>query len=120
MITAINRPDVREHKPESELKQIAESISDTIMIRAYENGNSIDTRHKTTALEKEIIYKIAYGALLALNYGTDVRASRLAEQSIINAAEFQIGLFLPDCNGYDTIYIPLKKAVQSWATEARS
>ena len=112
-------PEEREHKTQDELKQIAESISESIMIRTYTNGSSNDERRETTLEEKSIIYKIAYGALLGLNWGEDCRRSRIAEQKIIDTAEFQIGLFIPECNGYDTIYIPLKKAVKNWGLEAK-
>ena len=98
---------------------MTEAMSETIMIRTYENGNSNDTRRKTTKPEKAIIYKIAYGALLALNHGEEVRSSRMAEQSIIDTAEYTIDLFIPECNGYDTIYIPLKKALANWEKEAK-
>lgn len=101
------KPEKREVKTEAELKEIAEAMSETIMIRTYENGNSNDTRRKTTKPEKAIIYKIAYGALLALNHG------------IVDSAEYTIDLFIPECNGYDTIYIPLKKALASWTKEAK-
>ncbi len=113
-IEQTQKPKVREHKTEGELNEIADRISDTIMIRTYTNGNSNDERRATTPEEKSIIYKIAYGALLGLNWGEDCRASRIAEQKIIDTAEFQIGLFIPECNGYDTIYIPLKNAVKNW------
>lgn len=113
------KPEVRQHKPEAELKEIAEGISQEVVIRTYENGNSNDTRRKTTKPEKAIIYKIAYGALLALNHGEEVRSSRMAEQSIVDSAEYTIDLFIPECNGYDTIYIPLKKALASWTKEAK-
>ena len=113
------KPEKREVKTEAELKEIAEAMSETIMIRTYENGNSNDTRRKTTKPEKAIIYKIAYGALLALNHGEEVRSSRMAEQSIVDSAEYTIDLFIPECNGYDTIYIPLKKALASWKKEAK-
>ena len=112
------KPEVRQHKPEAELKEIAEGISQEVVIRTYENGNSRDTRRKAIVKEKAIIYRVAYGALLGLNWGEDCRSSQLAEQKIIDTAEFTIGLFIPDCNGYDTIYIPLKKAVANWTKEA--
>lgn len=112
------KPEVRVYKKESELKEIAEGISQEIVIRTYENGNSKDIRRKASKPEKDIIFKVAYGALLALNYGEDSRSSRLAEQKIIDAAEFTIDLFIPNCNGYDTMYNPLKKALANWAKEA--
>lgn len=112
------KPEVRAHKTEAELREMAEGISQEIVIRTYENGNSRDTRRKTTAKEKGIIYRVAYGALLALNHGEEVRSSRLAEQFIVDSAEFTIDLFIPDCNGYDTMYNPLKKALANWAKEA--
>lgn len=111
------KPEVRKPKTETELKEIAEEISDTIMIRTYENGCSRDTRRKSSRIEKDIIYRIAFGALLGLNWGEDCRSSRIAEQKIIDSAEFTIGLFIRDCNGYDTIYNPLKKALANWEKE---
>lgn len=112
------KPEVRAHKTETELREMAEAISEEIVIRTIENGNSRDTRRKASKPEKAIIYKIAYGALLALNHGEEVRSSRLAEQSIVDGAEFTIDLFIPDCNGYDTMYRPLKKAIAEWTKEA--
>lgn len=108
------KPEVRAYKTEAELREVAEAISEEIVIRTIENGNSRDTRRKATVKEKAIIYR---GALLALNHGEDSRSSRLAEQKIIDTAEFTIDLFIPDCNGYDTMYIPLKKAVANWTKE---
>lgn len=113
------KPEVRQHKPEAKLKEIAEGISQEVVIRTYENGSSRDTRRKATAKEKAIIYRVAYGALLALNHGEEARSSRLAEQSIVDGAEFTIDLFIPDCNGYDTMYRPLKKAITEWTKEAK-
>ena len=92
---------------EKQLKEIARDISGSIVIRNYIDGNSHDTHRKTTASEKEIIYNIAYGAMLAYGYRGDI-------QSILDTAEFTLKQFLPEANGYDTIYIPLRNVTETW------
>lgn len=109
--------EIRKHKSEAELKAIAEEISEEIMIRQYVNGNSEDIRRKSSGPEKDIIFKVAFGALLGLNWGESTRSSRQSEQAIIDTIEFVIGQFIHDCNGYDTIYLPLKKAIKNWELE---
>ncbi len=104
-------------KTESELKRIAEKISETIMIRSYENGNSRDDRRETTTPEKQIIFRIAYGALLGLNYGDATRSDKGREQAILDTVEFVLTQFIREANGYDTIYWPLKKALDNWETD---
>lgn len=104
---------MKEHKTETELKGIATEIAETITIRHYNGGNSKDKQRKSTAKEKEIIFKIAYGALLSINWHLEPNTSSL-NSAILNTAEFTVNLFLPDCNGYDTIYCPLRKAIREW------
>ena len=94
---------------ESQLKEIARDIAGSIVIRDYVNGSSRDTRREATKPEKEIIKNIAYGAMVA--YGHRDNASI---DSILNTAEFILHQFIPDANGYDSIYIPLRKVTETW------
>ena len=105
---------MRKYKNEHELKVIAETIAETITIREYNEGNSNDITRKASEIEKDVIYKLAYGALLGLNCGETVRNNDDAAQVIIDTAEYTLKLFINDCNGYDTLYIPLKNAVAEW------
>lgn len=105
---------MRTHKSELELREIATKLSKQITIRTYTGGNSKDTTRASTSEEKETIYKIIYGSLLGLNWGEDTRNNPKIEQSIIDTAEFIANLFLPECNGYNTIYCPLKEIITNW------
>lgn len=105
---------VREHKSSEELDQIAENIAEHITIRTYDNGSSIDTRRATTAPEKKILYNIARAALGSLNYGEKMRSSDDMTQAAINTAEFMLLYFIPDANSYDSIYLPLQRAIKNW------
>lgn len=106
---------MRNHLTESELKAIAEDIAQNITIRTYADGNSDDSTRESTGAERDIIYKIAYSALLGLNWGENTRGEKdNSTQAIIDSAEFALDLFIPSANGYDTIYNPLKNAVRDW------
>lgn len=108
------RDQARRYLPENKLCEIAGQIAANITIRIDRGGYSEDFRRESTPAEYDIIYKIALSALLALNHGETARQSRIAEDAIINAAEYTIDTLIMGVNGYDTIYQPLRKAVQSW------
>ena len=105
---------MRHFVSEQILKEWARNASQSIVVRTYENGNSRDTRRKPTAHEEEIIFKTIYGALLGLNWGETNRSSGIAEQAILDTAEYTLDLFIPQANGYDTIYNPLRKILTEW------
>lgn len=94
---------------ESQLKEIARDIAGSIVIRDYVDGCSRDTRRATTKPERENIQKIAYGAMLAYSY----RSNGGSIDSILDMAEFTLKQFIPNCNSYDTIYIPLRKVTKT-------
>ena len=88
----------------------AKEIAKELVIRSYVDGNSRDTRRATTKVEADIIYKIAVGAMTEYGWeGYDSDATR-----VCNMAEFILMQFIPECNTYDTIYIPLMKAFKEW------
>lgn len=109
---------MRKHKTENELKDIAIEISEGL-ITVYDFDTDLNTvykKRKPTKTEKSIIYKVAYGALLGLNFGPECRDSKETAQAIIDTAEFTLGCFLDYVNCCETIYIPLKKVVENWET----
>lgn len=108
---------MRKLKKEADLKEIALNISKEIVIREYIDGSSYDERRKTTSVERDIIFNIAYSSLLALNDNETVRSECAAEKAIVSAAEYTMKRFISECNGYDTIYIPLNNAIEEWEKE---
>ncbi len=93
---------------ELQLKEVARDIAGSIVIRDYVNGNSRDTRREATGPEREIIRNIAYGAMLAYGHRDG------SIEGILDMAEFTLRQFIPNCNCYLTIYIPLRKVTETW------
>ncbi len=119
MMKSLSLNDVRRWYPEDKLREMAEEISGSLVTRAYVDG-SYWVRRPTTESEKAILFNIAFGALLGLNYGEDVRSCRRLEQAILSTVEFTSNEMLPDTNGYETIYNPLRRALGDWELEAHS
>lgn len=101
--------NVRRDITEQELREYADKVAETIVIRTYTNGNSSDDRRETTAVEKQIISSIIYGGLLAIRSGAD-------EKSVADACEY-IGNIqmrnvvtdgIGEMNGYDSVYRPIR------------
>lgn len=90
-------------------KDMAREISSYITIRTYENGNSRDETYETDEVQADIIKNIAFAAFVA--YGHRANANL---DSILDMAEFTLHQFIPEANSYDTLYIPIKKAIGEW------
>lgn len=103
-------------KSEMELKAIAELISKVVVIRTYENGNSKDTKRAASEVERDLIFKVVYAALLSLP--TSVTGSgayfRGCDNGALSTAEFMLQLLMKDVNAYDTVYIPLREVIAAW------
>ena len=96
---------------EQEAKEYAQEESKTIVIRTYDNGNSNDERRKTSKPERKIIESIIYGGLLAIREG---QKTEKEIQAIVDSCEFIAKIQLPEMNGYDTIYIPMKEYIRDY------
>jgi len=118
----------RKYKPESELREIARSISERdIFIRVYDNGNSDDIKRKPRKAERDLIYRLAWGTLMGLNSGESVRKNKNEEYGIVNTAEYILvttltGIKLPEreidegahINTYLSFYLPIMNALDDW------
>lgn len=97
---------------EKELKEMADVLSDTIVIRSYKEGSSSDDRRETTAPEKEILKNIIFAAMIAYGYRSEENGGSI--DAVLDMAEFTCHQFLPECNAYDTIYTPLRRITKTW------
>lgn len=86
---------------------LSKEISSTIVIRSYdENGNAADTRRPATETERETLYHIIDGALIAASMTTDSKQRR----GIADSAECIASVMIRGCNGYLTVFNPLADA----------
>lgn len=82
-------------------REYAESVSNTITIRTYNNGSSDDTTRKSTKKEKGILTNIIFGALLSIRWH---KLDKNAVKTASDTAEFTVNLMMPNINGYDSVY----------------
>lgn len=104
----------REFQPETVLKEWAHNAAETVVFHTYVDGYRQDIRKKPTKNQREIMEKIIYGALLGLNWGETNRSETVAEDAILNAAEYMCIVMLPEVNSYDSVYIPLRHICKAW------
>ena len=101
-----------------DIDSYAESVSQSIVIRSYNDGNSNDERRKATKKEREVIKAVVSGALHSIRYkglnkdGKKPEFDKLV-QDAADTAEFIGDQLLTSVNGYDTFYRPVKEYV--WA-----
>ena len=97
----------REHLTDLDLTKIADDISNHITIRTYDEYGSHDVTRETSKAEKDIVENLAYASLLAYRFAEDASIA-----DILCTAEFALHQFIPTANSYDTIYLPIKRALE--------
>lgn len=107
--------DVLKMKNEKELKEIAEQLSQTIRIRTKERN---DIRRDATDEERKALYNVIFSALFTANEFRE-NFNDTIKSVIKHNAETTIDSFLPDCNGYLSVYNPLDNALTEWAENSK-
>ena len=99
---------IRQYQTEKRLKSWAEEIASVLWVRPEDGHPKYvcgDFKKKPTKKQHDALFCVAYGALLALNWGEDVRRDdekgNAKAQAIIDCAEFTADLMLesllPEC-----------------------
>ena len=107
--------DVLKMKNEKELKEIAEQLSQNIRIRTKERN---DIRRDATDEERKALYNVIFSALFTANEFRE-NFNDTIKSVIKHNAETTIDSFLPDCNGYLSVYNPLDNALTEWAENSK-
>lgn len=102
--------DVLKMKNERELKEIAEQLSQTIRIRTKERN---DIRRDATDEERKALYNVFFSALFTANEFRE-NFNDTIKSVIKHNGETTIDSFLPDCNGYLSVYNPLDSVLTEW------
>ena len=96
----------------NDLKEIADEISNEIVVRSYKDGTSYDGRRNSTPEEKNIIYKILFAAMVSYGYRNETNGGSI--DAVLDMAEFTCHQFLPEVNAYDSIYLPLREITDTF------
>lgn len=116
---------MRKNMSDKEMREHAEAIASSIVVRSYDWHGSHDLRRDTTPEEKKVIFGIALGALNAINSRVRDEHSAYGSKThmVLNTAEW---IFIEMCkefhlksgedhfNSYDSLYAPLVLVVDSW------
>ena len=102
------------YKTGTELDEMANEICQYVTIRQYEEGTSVDTKRKAHKKEREILFNIVRSALGILNYTEQNHENNGIIDGILLTAEITADRFIPNLNGYITVNIPLRNAVNDW------
>lgn len=99
-------------RSEAEMREQADALAQTMVVREYDDGSSKDTRRETTQEEQAALSDIFYSAMMTLDWHAK-DLTRESIQAIKDMAEFNCHLAIPYANGYDTVYNPLGKYIES-------
>lgn len=105
------------HREEKELHKIAKEMSEKeITIRIYDGGNSQDVSKVPTFKETEDLEDVFFSALWTLNWHSQ-SLTHDKIQAIEDMAEISAVGKVKDINGYNSVYIPLARYIESSCKE---
>ena len=116
---------MRKNMSDKEMREHAEAIASSIVVRSYDWRGSHDLRRDTTSEEKKVIFGIALGALNTINSRAKDENSAYGSKThmVLNTAEwifiemskeFRLESGEDHFNSYDSLYAPLMIIVNSW------
>ena len=86
----------------SEIEQMLREEFHGVTIRTYVGGNSHDEKREATEAEMDLYMKIGLSTICCARFTKDI-------QHCTDTAEWILDEFIDGCNGYDTIYCPIKR-----------
>lgn len=98
----------------AEMREISDNMAEFMYIRT-ENG--VDVRKKCTKTQKGILSNVIFSALSTAVWHSKTPSVEIKKQAVCDMAEIFITLAFPDCNGYTTVYNPLKRLFDVLETE---
>lgn len=105
------------HRAEKELHKIAKEMSENeITIRTYDGGNSQDVSKVPTFKETEDLEDVFFSALWTLNWHSQ-SLTHDKVRAIEDMAEISAVVKVKDINGYNSVYIPLARYIESSCKE---
>lgn len=99
---------------DEQIEELANEVADQIVIRTYDEHGSHDNERKSTSMEHNILYRIAYASMCNIRRS----AMNLAKvHGVLDMMETMVHMELPEANAYMTMYIPVKRLTGLWDIE---
>ena len=93
---------------ENKLREYVKTLSGTVWVRKYNNGNSDDVVRTATEKEQEIIEKVLYSSIYSISHGGETET--IKDMAEITAMQF-FKMGSEEINTYMTVYCRIPKLI---------